>query len=386
MVAKDNLDEYAAEVPEELQSRFHQITAVMDRFCDKQLDAEFRDVCRRILACYCQPSTNIDRGKPESWAAGVVYEAGQVNFLSDPSFKPHCKSEEIAKGCGVSVATMQSKGRDIRESLQLMQFDPMFTVPSRLQDNPLAWLMELPNGMIVSLKDLPDEFRQKLGAAGMLPDDADQPAVGDWRERKLASPRQAQAGLVYTLKITLKGSEPPIWRRVQLPDCTLEDLHEVIQVAMGWDNAHLHEFEIKGRRFGPSSGGFGVDSMWAMDRDDQEPSEETLLSDVAPSEAKKKFRFSYMYDFGDSWDHEIVVERMEHMDKPPTHPVCLDGKRACPPEDCGGVWGYENLLEVVSDRKHPEYAEMRDWLGRFDPEAFNLKAVNKAFRSWRRMA
>jgi hypothetical protein len=224
-----------------------------------------------------------------------------------------------------------------------------------------------------------------LAAAGLLPKDVDQPLTRDWRERKLLPPREVQPGLVYTLKITLRGSDPPIWRRVQLPNCTLEDLHNVIQFAMGWHDAHMHEFEINGRRFQSSSGRFAVDFMWNWGAEDSESTEETLLSDVIPVESRKPFRINYVYDFGDRWEHEIVVEEVEDCDAPPTHPVCLDGKRACPPEDCGGVWGDVHLLEVVSDRKHPEHEELRDWLGGpFDPEGFDLEEVNKAFRSFRR--
>ncbi|MGE0374573.1 MAG: plasmid pRiA4b ORF-3 family protein [Planctomycetaceae bacterium] len=386
MVAVDNLHEFETEVPETLKPRFREIAAIADRFCEARLNGEYREVCRRILACFCQPGTKIDRGKAASWAAGVVYEAGQVNFLTDPSFEPHCKSEEIAKGCGVSSATMQSKGRDIRDTLRLMRFDPEFTIPSRLESNPLAWMMELPNGMVVRLQDMPDELRHKLDEAGLLPDDADRPASGDWRERKVAAAHEPQPGLVYTLKITLQETKPPIWRRVQLRDCTLEMLHHVIQCAMGWDNSHLYEFAIAGRRFGAASGGIGVDAMWNTFEDDIAPTEETLLSDVIPQPPTKPFQFSYTYDFGDSWEHAIVVERVEHQEEPPTVPVCVAGKRACPPEDCGGVWGYAQLLEALRDPHHPEHAEMKEWYaGPIDPEAFDPRDVDEVFRSWKRM-
>ncbi len=384
MVATDNLHEFEVEVPEDLQERFREIAAIADRFCEERLDAEYREVCRRILACYCQPGTNVGRGKAESWAAGVVYEAGHVNFLTDDSFEPCCKSEEIAKGCGVSVGTMHNKGKDIREGLALMRFDPAFTVRSRLMDNPLAWMMELPNGMVISLQDMPEDLRGKLDAAGLLPDGADEPAVGDWRERKVRPPREPQAGLVYTLKITLNHSKPPIWRRVQLPDCTLNELHHVIQYAMGWDNCHLHEFVVGNRRFQPALDEFGVDAMWNMGgMDDSEPTEETMLSDLVPGSSKKPFRFKYMYDFGDGWEHTISVESVEFLDEAPAVPVCLAGKRACPPEDCGGVWGYAALLEALADPTHPEHAELLEWCGGpIDAEEFDPEELNEIFRSW----
>ena len=379
MVAVDNLHEFLEEVPESLQPRFRQIVQRVDRFCQERLDDEYREVCRRMLACFCQPETGIERGKAESWAAGIVYEAGQVNFLTDSSFEPCIKSDDIAKGCGVSVATMHNKGKCIREALRLTRLDPEFMVASRLEDSPLAWLMELPNGMIVDLRNLPDEVAEKLRLAGLMPEDADEPFEGDWRERKVGSRPLAESGLLYTLKITLKHTQPPIWRRVQLPDCLLEELHEVIQTAMGWEDCHMHEFVIGQRRYAatpPVDFGFGG-------MDDSASTEDTLLSHVIPTVSKKPFCFQYMYDFGDGWDHTIVVEQIEPLEKVSLKPVCLDGRRACPPEDCGGVWGYAHLLEALADPNHPDHAELSEWHDPINPEEFDPADVNADFKRWR---
>lgn len=379
MATAETLEEYLAEVPQEVQGRFREIVAITDRFCERRLNDEYREVCRRLLTCLCQPDSRVQRGKPQSWAAGVVYEVGQVNFLTDPSFEPFVKSEEIAKGCGVSVATMHNKGRDIREAFGLTQLDVDFVVPSRLQDNPLVWMMELPNGMIVDLRNLPAELRNQLDAAGLLPSTAEPPNVGDWRERKLGSPQEpvGKPGVAYQLKITLDSIKPPIWRRVLVPDCTLADLHEVIQVAMGWEEAHMHEFVIGQRRFQtPPPFGDGV-LMEGV-----EPAEQLLLSEVVPDSPKKRFQFSYVYDFGDDWEHTITVEKVEQTDEAPVKPVCLAGERGCPPEDCGGPWGYGDLLEALADRKHPDHEDMMEWCGPIDPEAFDLDGVNEVFQRW----
>ncbi len=379
MVATDNLDEFLTEIPEELQTRFRDIVQITDRVCQERLDGEYREVCRRLLVCYCQPETGIERGKAESWAAGIVYEVGQVNFLTDPSFEPYVKSDEVAKACGVSVATMHNKGKNIRDALRLNRLDPDFCVTSRLEDNPLAWMMELPNGMIADIRHLPDEVRQKLNLAGMLPDEPIQPLVSDWRNRKLGQPPVTGSGLFYTLKITLKESQPPIWRRVRVPNCLLADLHEVIQVAMGWENYHLHEFVIGEERYQPPP----PDDMAGMwDIDDSESTEEVALSDLVPAPTKKHFRMNYVYDFGDGWEHTIVIEKVEQLDDAPLMPICLEGERACPPEDCGGIWGYEELLEAVKDPKHPEHAEMIEWAGKINPEDFDTAKVNAVFKRW----
>ncbi len=169
---------------------------------------------------------------------------------------------------------------------------------------------------------------------------------------------------IYQLKVTLKGSKPPIWRRVQVKDnIRLGDLHGVIQCAMGWDGGHLHQFIHQRQYFGAPSDDDG-------DRVTDE--DKVRLSDL---HLRAKSKFVYEYDFGDGWMHDIVVEKTLPVEKGVDYPRCIDGKLACPPDDCGGIWGYYNMLQAVSDPKHPEHEDYKEWLGdKFDPEAFDLEA------------
>jgi hypothetical protein len=179
----------------------------------------------------------------------------------------------------------------------------------------------------------------------------------------------AGEGLSYELKITLQRLEPPVWRRVELPGwTTLRDLHHVIQLTMGWHDAHLHQFEI----------GDGIYGAGHDEADDEEVDEETV---TVAEVFEKGTSGTYTYDFGDCWDHEIVAERIF----PATYegqPVsCIDGARACPPEDCGGVRGYEGLLLGLSDVDSEEYALAIEILGPdFDPDSFDLDEVNLLLR------
>lgn len=171
--------------------------------------------------------------------------------------------------------------------------------------------------------------------------------------------------MAHQLKISLEGAEPPIWRRVLIPsDLTLLDLHFVIQTTMGWGNEHLHDFTIGKQRYC-----LPEDSSFGATRDEME----AVLQEVATR--GKKIR--YLYDFGDSWKHAVVVEKI--IDDPElTIPKCLDGARACPPEDSGGVGGYEAKLAALagSDEEEREWAS--EALGEdFDPEDFDLAAVNR---------
>jgi hypothetical protein len=170
---------------------------------------------------------------------------------------------------------------------------------------------------------------------------------------------------IFQLKVTLKGSKPPIWRRVQVrADTGLGDLHAILQTVMGWDDSHLHQFIVQGEYYGVPTG----DDFNVMDED------EFTLAQVS---GREKSKMVYEYDFGDGWMHDMVVEKILPPDQGAKLPRCVDGQCACPPEDCGGIWGYYNLLEAVRDPKHPEHEELREWLGeKYDPEAFDLDRIN----------
>jgi hypothetical protein len=170
----------------------------------------------------------------------------------------------------------------------------------------------------------------------------------------------------HQLKVTLEGIEPPVWRRLVVPsEFTLYDLHHAIQVAMGWEDCHLHDFTIKRQRYAvPESDDFG------------DPADETKarLCDVAGPRTK----ILYQYDFGDSWNHVIVVEKVLKNAADPI-PTCVDGARACPPEDSGGAWGYSDKLQALANLDDDDSDKLRDWMGDdFDPELFEIDAVNRA--------
>lgn len=176
---------------------------------------------------------------------------------------------------------------------------------------------------------------------------------------------------IYQIKVTLQNSKPPIWRRLLVPgDTTLADLHDIIQVAMGWEDYHLHQFIIQGEYYGEPS----PDDLF-----DVHDERKVTLRQIAPHEG---FRFRYEYDFGDGWLHQILVEKILPPEPGQFYPVCIAGKQACPPEDVGGIWGYYEFLEAIQDPDHPEHEDYLEWIGgEFDPEAFDLEAVNQGLRA-----
>jgi hypothetical protein len=202
-----------------------------------------------------------------------------------------------------------------------------------------------------------------------------------WRA---AARKRKPTSLLYQLKITLLDSTPAIWRRIQVRDCTLDRLHELIQTSMGWTNSHLHRFDIDGQPYGdPQLLEDDLHEMFCRD------STITLLSDIVPKD-KRRFRFRYEYDFGDSWWHEVMFEGCPRSEKGQKYPVCLEGERACPPEDVGGVAGYAEFLNTITDRGRRQRVDMLEWAdGWFDPNEFDAvtatKSMWKGIRNWRNM-
>jgi len=203
-----------------------------------------------------------------------------------------------------------------------------------------------------------------------------------WQRVKSAQPAQ-----VHELKITLCGTKPPIWRRVAVSsDKHLSDLHDVIQIVMGWTDSHLHQFIVsdRSRKEFRMRGLPGYthsvrrisNPQFELEDEDIEDEGRIMLSELAPTVGSK---FIYEYDFGDSWEHLIETVKIRPPIDGVKHPVCVAGKLACPPDDSGGIWGYYDMLEVLKDPKHEDYEDVLEWIGEdFDPEQFDIDEINAA--------
>jgi hypothetical protein len=187
-----------------------------------------------------------------------------------------------------------------------------------------------------------------------------------------AARRMTAKTRIYQLKVQLREVRPPVWRRVLVPgEMDLAELHEVVQAAMGWTNSHLHEFEAEDARYGVP------DPDWDLDEVANESG--VRLSRIAGEGS----RLRYAYDFGDGWQHDVIVEKVLPRQPGLRYPCCAAGRRACPPEDVGGPWGYEDFLAAVGDAGHDEHEQWVEWAGGgFDPAEFNLPAVNKALEAF----
>ncbi len=192
-------------------------------------------------------------------------------------------------------------------------------------------------------------------------------------ERELVMPTKNNAVSleIYQLKVTLLGTMPPIWRRLLVPaTLTLAQLHDVLQAAMGWQDCHMHEFSAGRRHFG-------------------KPDPEDRLMGIPPVENECTVRLAsvlgrvgakliYTYDMGDSWEHGIVLEKRLPADPGTAYLACTGGERSCPPEDCGGIPGFYDLLDALGDPMHEQHNELRDWVGDdYDPDAFSIDEINR---------
>jgi hypothetical protein len=170
---------------------------------------------------------------------------------------------------------------------------------------------------------------------------------------------------LYQIKVTLIRSKPPIWRGLIVNDSTrLDQLHTILQIAMGWSDCHLHQYRVGNSYIGIPEPDFDIDII---------DERKVYLKDII---SNPKDNFIYEYDFGDGWEHKIVLEKIIPLDSSES-PKVIKGKKACPPEDCGGIWGYYDFLDAIQDPTHEEHEKMLEWVGEeFDPDEFDMDLIN----------
>ena len=161
-------DENSPRIPAPFRERYADLLAIIQPFCDSHLNDEYKDVCSRLAAAMCTKGSPVLSGQAKSWAAGIIWAAGRVNFLSDPSTPPTMKQQEFSQAIGVSPATISAKSRIVWDGLQLIQFDPDFTIASQLDNNPLIWMVKV-NGVIMDIRAMPREVQEQAYRQGIIP-------------------------------------------------------------------------------------------------------------------------------------------------------------------------------------------------------------------------
>jgi hypothetical protein len=322
------MDELLARVPEKLRPRFREIVGLTDAFCAAHLDAEYRDLCRGLAAVCCTEGLPVTSGKPAGWAAGVVGAVGYVNFLGDPSQPHHLTTDEMAKRIGVSPATLQNKSKAIRDALDIDRADPRFSTRKMVDQNPMTWMLQLKNGMIVDVRDAPREVQEEAFRRGLIPyipaDGA--PAAGGAKAaaaKTKPAGKQAAAGpgRVYTLDVSLLSGpvtkkfakkNRSVVRTIEIRgDQTLEQLHEAIFAAFDRDDPHMYEFQFGKGPMDPEGPRYVLPEA-AEDADEWgAPIAGTVDTTIDALGLEEGRSFGYWFDFGDDWHHEIDVVKID---------------------------------------------------------------------------
>jgi hypothetical protein len=355
-------------VPPDRQAHFDAIAERIDQVCAAHLNEEYRQLAREATAALCRMwRAPLVRGNPAAWAGGVLHALGTINLLFDKVSNLQISPNELFAACGVTPNQGGKRSREVVHLLKMQHTVPTWCLPSLLPDHPLVWYI-LIEDKLVDLRRVPRNLQEVAYEMGQIPYIPEPDGTPAEHQPPVLNPG---ASKIYQLKITLKGVKPPVWRSFQLSgNTTLYSLHEVIQKGMGWYNTHLHEFDFGGRKYTTI---YDDDEELGLGNTVMEDGDVTLAH-VAPSAGT---RFTYLYDFGDYWKHQGLVQKILDPDPTVCYPVCLGGKRACPPEDCGGTPGYEQVLKALADRRNPKHRDLIRWLGIYNPEAFDLEQVNQ---------
>jgi hypothetical protein len=193
------------------------------------------------------------------------------------------------------------------------------------------------------------------------------------KKNRQTGPKEKPAP-IFQLKISLAFSDPLIWRRIQVSgDTNLGRLHDILQLCMGWSDLHAHRFLVGKVFYAPSNGDNILEKTGERDESEFR---------LAALETDMKWVFTYIYDFGDGWEHEIELEETLPAGKGGSHPVVLTGERACPPENVGGIPGYEEFLSIINNRHHAQHKRIAEWHGadHFDPDHFEMARINRALK------
>jgi yecA family protein len=311
---------------------------------------------------------NFESGDQMQRIVSLLFELSNhvVNALEVGSFQPLLPAEVPAGRDNVA----QNWCRGFTEGVALAgrAWDVLF------KDRILSPMM-MPIFILAEPREFVDDATEDPAATanlvGMLPT-AVNAIVSYWRSVPSARPKAARvagAATMHRLKIQLTGVKPPVWRRVEIAsDTKLPVVSRVLLMSMGWTDSHLHAFEVGRTRYGVRDPDFP---------DDTRSERSVTLAEIAPN---PKDHFMFDYDFGDGWRHRVTVEAVTEATETDL-PRCIAGARACPPEDCGGTYGYAELREVLADPTHDEHARMREWAPEnFDPGVFDVAATNKALR------
>jgi len=302
-------------VPQKMEATYQKIVALTDEFCEAQLNEEYAQLARQLTAALCRKRPSpLARGRADSWACGIIYALGFVNFLFDKSFEPHLSATELCEGFGVSQSTGANKSKEIRDLMDMMQFDPNWCLPSLMDENPLAWMIMV-DGLIVDVRSMPLSIQQAAYEKGLIP-------YVPGRAAEAGSKKRQQDGVVdeklrYTLEVFLLSGpiteefaerNPIVSRTIEIrADQTLADLHDILFKAFDREEEHLYEFQLKGEGPADPQAERYISSSAFGDAEDFEADGTSAETTIGSLGLEVDEPFGYWFDFGDDWWHQINV-------------------------------------------------------------------------------
>ncbi len=374
MMSLDALDDFGGYIAAEanhcedgkrrnkLDAIFKKIEGLLDKYTDEEPPQTIKIEDVRKAKAISDQAVQI-----ATWAAQAMIAAEQLGIKQEPfthfQLAP-AQREVLLLVPGVSKSAKNKLAKELAPTVAEVASITMALAEDLTEGDARKQL-----AVLLVAKHLMDQLQVRITG----------PVTRTAAKQRKAKPKTAT---LFQLKITLLDIKPPIWRRIQVQDCTLDKLHEHIQTAMGWTNSHLHQFEIDGERYGDLELlDDGFEDFECID------STRTMISKIMPKTGKLAFK--YEYDFGDGWEHEILFEGYPPLEKGKKYPLCLEGERACPPEDVGGIGGYEDFLESISDPKHEEHTSFLNWCGgSFSPDEFDpthaTRRMVKGLPDWRK--
>lgn len=335
-------------VPEIMQEKFDCIVAITNDFSKQYLNDEYATLIRFATAALCRkrPSPLV-KGKDKTWACGITHAIGIVNFLFDSSRTPYISAKELYKWFGVASSTGQSKSKLVRDTLEMRQMDPSWCLPSKLKENPIAWMISV-NGLIIDARSAPREIQEEAYAKGVIPYIPEDDLLEDVFENLQTTVNQKEEivtspDALFTLDVFLidgpvteefVAENPQVSRSIKIKGSnTLKDLHYILFQAFDREEEHMYEFQIGGRGpHDPNARRYGLKKMSPEPAFGQRLTGEVSGTKISSLGLSVDESFGYWFDFGDDWWHQINVESI--IDKAPKgkYPKITNRVGASPPQ------------------------------------------------------
>lgn len=330
-------------VPKTMQAKFDSITALTDDFAAKHLSEEYAQRIRLATAALCRKRPSpLSSGRDYTWACGITHALGMVNFLFDPSQDPHISAGELYEIFGVSASTGQAKSKKVRDTLKMSQLDPDWSLPSRMDSNPLIWMLEV-DGFIMDIRSAPLELQEialEKGLIPYIPGLQNEPAI-ESAEESAKKRVEGTADTLYVLNVGVLGGpmtddfiekNPILYRTIEIKgSSTLADLHDIIFTAFDREEDHLYEFQLGGKRPNdPKAERYGL--LIPNDPDYSDSLSDAAKTTLASLELQPEDIFGYWFDFGDDWWHQIDVAKVEPKAPKGKYPKITKSVGASPPQ------------------------------------------------------